>query len=139
VVHFTRGYEETSFFWNDVVLYKSTYFYSKNTTPIVFSRQHSSIATRTHPLGCTFGCVACALHSLCMVRAERPQIRCLLVCIYCTSSGSSKYPFGFKISLTFCSKNMFSTVRRCAKISQMDYSTFKQRMTCFSSALCGAM
>jgi hypothetical protein len=38
-----RGYEETSFFWNDVVRYKSTQFYSKNTTLFVFSRQQYGV------------------------------------------------------------------------------------------------
>jgi hypothetical protein len=43
VVQSTRGYEETSFFWNDVVRYKSTHFYSKNTSLVVFSRQHEDV------------------------------------------------------------------------------------------------
>jgi hypothetical protein len=45
-IHSTRSYEEISFFWNHVVRYKSTHFYSKNTTPVVFSRQH--MHTETH-------------------------------------------------------------------------------------------
>jgi hypothetical protein len=43
-VHSTRGYEETSFFWNDVVVrYKSTHLYSKSTTPAIPSRQHRDV------------------------------------------------------------------------------------------------
>jgi hypothetical protein len=40
VAHYTRGYEETSFFWNDVVRDKSTQINSKNTILVVFFRQH---------------------------------------------------------------------------------------------------
>jgi hypothetical protein len=46
--------EETSFFWNGVVRYKSTQFYSKNTTPLVFSTQNDGVSVTLHAESVTY-------------------------------------------------------------------------------------